>query len=183
VTATQERVLDAAIDLLATGGLRALTHARVDERAGVPRGTTSNYFRTRAALLIGVTESIVLRELPVVHAAFAPRTPEELIDAMCELLDVTSRDNRDLTAARLVIFMEASHNAELRAELTRGRGALGSGIVAALADMGARDPEGAAEAIASCFEGLLLHRIARHVESDPRPVFEAVIYGALGSRA
>jgi DNA-binding transcriptional regulator YbjK len=38
MTATKVRVLDAAIDLVGTEGLRALTHARVDERAGVPNG-------------------------------------------------------------------------------------------------------------------------------------------------
>jgi DNA-binding transcriptional regulator YbjK len=37
------------LKLLGTEGLRALTHARVDECAGIPKGSTSNYFRTRAA--------------------------------------------------------------------------------------------------------------------------------------
>ena len=30
------------------------THSRVDAHAGLPRGSTSNYFRTRDALLAGV---------------------------------------------------------------------------------------------------------------------------------
>ena len=179
MTSTRERVLDAAIDLLATGGLRALTHARADERAGVPKGSTSNYFRTRAALLAGVTDWIAQRERPAVHVAFAPRSPSEFVDAMCTLLEVTSRKNRDLTTARLVLFMEASHNDALREALSRGRATLGGEIVTALAEMGAHQPEAAAEAIASCFEGLLLHRIARHVDTDPRPIFEAVMNGAL----
>ena len=179
MTSIRERILDAAIDLLATGGLRALTHARVDERALVPKGSASNYFRTRAALLIGVTARIVEREVPPVAVAFTPRSPTEFVDAMCHLLEVTSVTNRDLTAARLVLFMEASHNAELREALTRGRETLGAAVVSSLAEMGARHPEAAAEAIASCFEGLLLHRIARQVSTDPRPVFEAVVHGAL----
>jgi hypothetical protein len=37
----------------------------------------------------------------------------------------------------------------------------------------------AAATLAACFEGLLLHRIARHDESDPRPVFEMVVGAAL----
>jgi DNA-binding transcriptional regulator YbjK len=175
----REMVLTAAIDLLATQGLRALTHARVDERAGVPRGSTSNYFRTRAAMVEGVTDWIVDQERRPVSAAFAPRTAEELIDAMCALLEVTTGQNRHLTAARLVLFVEASHNAVLREALSRGRASLTEGIVTAFAELGARDPLGAAEAIAACFEGLILHRIARHVEADPRPVFETVVRGAL----
>ncbi|GGF05085.1 TetR/AcrR family transcriptional regulator [Mycetocola zhadangensis] len=179
MTSTRERILDAAVDLLATGGLRALTHARVDERALVPKGSASNYFRTRAALLTGVTDWIVEREVPAVSVAFTPRSPAEFVDAMCTLLEVTSVDNRDLTTARLVLFMEASHNPELREALSRGRATLGAAVVSSLAEMGASDPEAAAEAMASCFEGLLLHRIARQVFTDPRPVFEAVVHGAL----
>ncbi|MET0932934.1 MAG: TetR family transcriptional regulator [Mycetocola sp.] len=179
MTPIRERVLDAAISLLATGGLRALTHVRVDDRAGVPKGSTSNHFRTRASLLMGVTGWIVERELPTVSVAFSPRTAAELVDAMCALLDVTTRDNRDLTTARLVLFMEASHNAELREALSRGRESMGGVAISALTDMGARDPIAGAEAIAACFEGLILHRIARRAYTDPRPIFETVVRGAL----
>ena len=58
VTPTKVRVLEAAVELLGTEGLRALTHARIDAQAGVPKGSTSNYFRTRAQLLIGVSDWI-----------------------------------------------------------------------------------------------------------------------------
>ncbi|WP_254424857.1 TetR/AcrR family transcriptional regulator [Mycobacteroides abscessus] len=46
------QVLDTAVRTLARGGDRALTYRTVDAAAGVPPGTTSNYFRTRAALLL-----------------------------------------------------------------------------------------------------------------------------------
>jgi len=179
MTPIRERVLAAAIDLLATGGLRALTHARVDERAALPKGSTSNYFRTRAALVEGVTDWIVEQERRPVRAAFVPRSAADLIDAMCALLEVTTTTNRNLTAARLVLFVEASHNAVLREALSRGRATLAEGVVTAFSEMGARDPVAAAEAVAACFEGLILHRIARHDNTDPRPVFEAVVRGAL----
>ncbi|HEX5298168.1 MAG TPA: TetR/AcrR family transcriptional regulator [Streptosporangiaceae bacterium] len=42
---------DAAIAVLAEHGARGLTHRAVDRAAGLPAGTTSNYARTRAALL------------------------------------------------------------------------------------------------------------------------------------
>jgi DNA-binding transcriptional regulator YbjK len=179
MTPIRVRVLDASISLLATNGLRALTHIRVDERAGLPKGSTSNYFRTRAALLVGVGNWIVERELPVVSVAFSPRSPAELIDAMCAALEVTTGENRDLTTARLVLFMEATHNAVLREALSRGRAALEAAVVSVLAEMGAPDPRASAEATAACFEGLILHRIAGHAYTDPRPIFETVVNGAL----
>ena len=52
-------------------------------------------------------------------------------------------------------------------------------LVGALAGLGARNPGSAAFAIAACFEGLLLHRIARHDETDPRPTLDLVVRGAL----
>ena len=47
----RNQILDAAIDILCDDGVGGLTHRQVDSRAGVPAGTTSNYFRTRQALL------------------------------------------------------------------------------------------------------------------------------------
>ncbi|WP_411722567.1 TetR/AcrR family transcriptional regulator [Mycetocola sp.] len=179
MTPTRQRALDAAISLLATGGLRALTHVRVDERAELPKGSTSNYFRTSAALIAGVADWIVERELPMVSVAFSPRSPAELVDSMCTALEMTTRDNRELTTARLVLFMEASHNAVLREALSRGRAAIEAAVVPSLAAMGARDPQASAETIAACFEGLILHRIARNAYTDPQPIFETVVAGAL----
>jgi AcrR family transcriptional regulator len=78
MTPTKVRVLEAAVELLGTEGLRSLTHARVDERAGLPKGSTSNYFRTRAQLLIGVSDWIGGRDLAsaddIATAPTPPRT-------------------------------------------------------------------------------------------------------------
>ena len=89
--------------------------------------------------------------------------------------------NRTVTTARLVLFMEASHNAALREALSRGRAAMEDLAVVALARLGAREPHTAGIAVAACFEGLLLHRIARHDPTDPRPTFELVVRAALAS--
>lgn len=44
---------DAALELLGEGGARGLSHPKVDQRAALPPGTTSAYYRTRKALLLG----------------------------------------------------------------------------------------------------------------------------------
>ncbi|BAX91396.1 TetR/AcrR family transcriptional regulator [Mycobacterium shigaense] len=54
----RRELCDAAIEVLATQGSRGLTHAQVDRCAGVPDGTTSYYYRTRAALLRGVAKRV-----------------------------------------------------------------------------------------------------------------------------
>ncbi len=179
MASNRERALDAAIDLLGTEGLRALTHARVDDRAGLPKGSTSNYFRTRAALLGGVVEWMVRQETPAVDTALAPESPAAFVDELCGLFEFLTGPNRTTTAARMVLWVEAAHDPDLRRVLLRGRAAMADRVVPALARLGARDPSAASDAIAACFEGLYMNRIARHVDTDPRPVFEIVIRGAL----
>jgi DNA-binding transcriptional regulator YbjK len=180
VASTKVRVLDAAIELLGTEGLRALSHVRVDQRAGLPKGSTSNYFRTRAALLIGVADRILERELPFVGASFSQTSADDLVEALCGLFAYLTGPNRVVTTARLVLFMEGSHDAALREALTRGRAAaMEATAVPALAVLRVHDPLVAGAAIAACFEGLILHNISRHDDTDPRPTFDLVVRAAL----
>jgi DNA-binding transcriptional regulator YbjK len=180
MTSTKIRSLNAAINLLGTEGLRALTHARVDERAGLPKGSTSNYFRTRAALLSSVADWMAERELSELGTAVAPASAADFVHQLCGYFEYATRANRTLTAARLVLFMEASHNPALREAVSRGRAAMESWMASVLARLGAHDPRAAANAVAACFEGLVLHRIARHDDTDPFSTFDLVVRAALG---
>lgn len=179
MTPTKQRVVDAAVDLVGTQGLRALTHARVDERAAVPKGSTSNYFRTRDALVAGVVARLAELDTAGVSTAFAPETPGEFVEALCAMLEFITTANRAQTTARLALFVEAAHTPALRADLSRAREGMEAIGVLSLARLGARNPQAAAEAVAACFEGLVLHRIARHDMTDPRPILEVVVRGAL----
>lgn len=179
MTSNRERALNAAIELLGTDGLRALTHARVDEKSGLPKGSTSNYFRTRSALFSGVLEWMIQQETPVVSTAFQPTSAEEFVDQLCRLFEFMTGSNRTMVIARRVLWLEASHDADLRQLLRRGRGAMAEPVIAAFARLGAHDPKSATDTLAACFEGLLMNRISRDLDTDPRPVFELVIRGAL----
>ncbi|GAB2967076.1 TetR/AcrR family transcriptional regulator [Saccharothrix stipae] len=183
MTPTRQRALDAGIELVGTQGLRALTHARVDDHAGLARGSTSNYFRTRRALLAGVVGRLAEIDLAQVEDAFIPTTADELVDALCRTFEHMTGAGRTATAARLILFMEASHTPELRPALARGREAMEAVGVVALARLGAPDPQATATALAACFEGHVLHRIARHDHTDPRPTFDLVVKTALRDRA
>ncbi|MGC0363793.1 AcrR family transcriptional regulator [Rhodococcus sp. 27YEA15] len=54
---------DAAIRVIAVAGLRGLTFRAVDKEAGLPPGSTSNCFRTRAELIAGVVQRMADLEL------------------------------------------------------------------------------------------------------------------------
>ncbi|MET9923041.1 TetR family transcriptional regulator, partial [Streptomyces sp. NPDC006435] len=58
-------IADAALALLAERGMRGLTHRAVDERAGLPQGSTSNYARTRQSLLEAAVRRLAEREARV----------------------------------------------------------------------------------------------------------------------
>lgn len=179
MTTQRERALDAAIELLGTQGLKALTHRRVDQQADLPPGSTSNYFRTRDALLIGVAEAIPERELRGARGSVAISSVDDLVALLAGMIDQTTHENRTMTAARLVLFVEASHHQGLREAIWRGRGAMAGFLEPVLQGLGARDPKVAAATLMACAEGVILHRVARGDETDVRPLIELVTRGAL----
>ncbi|GAA4438111.1 TetR family transcriptional regulator [Actinokineospora soli] len=179
MASNRERALKAAVELLGTGGLRALTHARVDDRAGLPKGSTSNHFRTRAALLDGAVAWMLEQERPEVGRTLDPATPEELLDDLCGLFAFMTGPNRVVTTARMVLWLEAGHNLSLRRALMSGRAVMEELVVPVLARLGACDPVAACEAFSACFQGLFVQWIARGEQLDPRPAFEVVLRGAL----
>ncbi|ALJ18461.1 TetR/AcrR family transcriptional regulator [Microbacterium sp. No. 7] len=184
MASNRERAIGAAIEILATDGIRALTHRRVDERAGLPAGSTSNAFRTRSALLVGITEHMVATELPAIALPSAPpeqdaASPALLADALIALFDLLTGPLRTQTAARLALFVEAGHDEVIRAALGRGRSRVVEPIRSAFATAGAPDPDLAVQLVATCFEGLFLQVLGRHVDVDPRPIIAATVRAAL----
>ncbi|GAA2564909.1 TetR/AcrR family transcriptional regulator [Mycolicibacterium diernhoferi] len=75
----RRELCDAAIQVLAEHGSRGLSHGQVDRYADVPEGTTSYYFRTRAALLRGVGKRVAEIDLAnlrsIVEHHVDPRVP------------------------------------------------------------------------------------------------------------
>lgn len=72
------------------------------------------------------------------------------------------------------------HDAALRETVSCGRATMESSVVAVLDRLGADDPRAAANAIMACFEGMILHRIARRDDTDPRPTFDLLVRAAVG---
>jgi DNA-binding transcriptional regulator YbjK len=102
---------DAGLRVLADSGARGLTHRAVDTEAGVPLGTTSNYFRSRDALLGGLGERIIERFAPdeAVVARLAARTPghDLFADYLRYILERTTAQP-ELTRALIELRLEAA---------------------------------------------------------------------------
>jgi AcrR family transcriptional regulator len=179
MASNRERALKAAIEILASEGIRSLTHRRVDDRAGLPEGSTSNAFRTREALLLGVAEHMAAAELPAVTESFEVAAPEELADSLVALFEHLTGPLRTQTAARLALFVEAGHNEAIRDALHLGRAALVGPIRSAFSGLGATDPDLAVQLVSTCFEGLFLHVLGHRAEVDPRAVIATTVHAAL----
>lgn len=107
---------DAGLTVLATAGARGLTHRAVDREAGVPQGTTTNYFRNRAALLQGLVERIGERLAPSDEfiAARAGQPPSRALFAQY-LRNIVERllANREVTIALIELRLEGIRRPEV----------------------------------------------------------------------
>ncbi|MET9802297.1 TetR family transcriptional regulator [Streptomyces sp. NPDC006368] len=115
-------LLDAAIDVLARDGARGLTFRAVDAQAGVPAGTSSNYFTGRDDLLTQAGARIHARMVPPpekVDAAMRPEPSRELVADLMKWLVRRMTAERTGYLAMLELRLEATRRPALRAELTR----------------------------------------------------------------
>lgn len=83
----RRELCDAAIRVLAEHGSRGLTHGQVDRYAEVPDGTTSYYYRTRAALLRGVGKRVA--EIDVANLRSVIDRPLDLESPFAHLAELT----------------------------------------------------------------------------------------------
>ncbi|QMU96601.1 TetR family transcriptional regulator [Microbacterium esteraromaticum] len=114
--ARRRALADAGISVLAREGSRGLTHRAIDAEAGVPLGTTSNYFRSRELLIAGLIERIGIRLSPTPEdlsaRASTPPTRELFADY---LRDIVRRltTHRDVTLALFELRLELARRPEL----------------------------------------------------------------------
>lgn len=175
--ATRERALEAAVQVLGAQGVRALSHARVDARAGLPSGSTSNWFRTRRALLAGVVDWIAERERADFDPAVMPAITEldELIEGLCHVVELQSGPFATRTRARYALFLELSGDAELGEPLRRQRREFERWMERIVVAVGIVDPVAATRAVMALGDGLLLHRLTVDPDLEPRPAIERAV--------
>jgi DNA-binding transcriptional regulator YbjK len=175
--ATRERGLEAAVELLGAEGVRALSHARVDERAGLPPGSTSNWFRTRRALLGGIVDWIAERERADFDPAAMPTISgvDELIEGLCAMTELQTGPFAARTRARYALFLELAGDPELGEPLRRQRREFERWTERIMIAVGIADPVPAARALMALSDGLLLHRLTVDPELDLRPAIERAV--------
>lgn len=111
-------ILDAAIDIAVDVGIGGLTHRQVDDRAGLPAGTTSNYFRTRLALLEATAAHVVdlhWRHVDALQSALpSPMNRASLAALLTRMVADPDEAAKRRTLARFEFFIEAIRRPELQ---------------------------------------------------------------------
>lgn len=171
--ARRERLLDAAIGVLGTEGLRRLTHRAVDAAAGLPAGSTSNYLRTRQALIEGIVGRLAAHDRDDWEGLAGlphPAGVAELAGALAGYAEHATGPARARTAARYALFLETASHPELREPLTRGRAALIDLGTEWLRQLGSGSPQAHCRTVLAYLDGLILHQLTFPDPAfDPRP--------------
>ncbi|TCM51320.1 TetR/AcrR family transcriptional regulator [Kribbella sp. VKM Ac-2568] len=185
----QAAIADAAIHLVATRGLRGLTHRAVDAEAGLPPGSTSYYLRTRSALLTACVNRMLTRDLtaqpPPGAAGTGPDdsgrsgTDADPVDLLVGMVVGLVRDRPDDLVARYELSLEASRQPELREAIIQGGRQLREGLAGMLAALGIADAEAAAWPAAAMMDGLMYDRVAGAGTTLTPETFEASVRRSL----
>ncbi len=180
-------LLDAAIDVLGTQGMRQLTHRAVDAAAGLPLGSTSNRFRTRESLLVGVLRRILERETAMwTRLAVDVRTPtvDAVAGAIGRLLAELTETGRVLSQARRTVFVEATNHPALRSEITNLQGEIGTWMAPLLDELGSSDPARDIHHLMALMDGLVINQLTSpRADFDPTTAVTALLHGLTGLSA
>ncbi len=123
MTLRRELLCDTAISVLADEGGRGLTHRAIDRRAGVPLGTTKNYFPTREALL-----QAAANRMTDLHVAAVRRlrdttptdvTATDVAELYPALLRRAVADDPTHVLAMVELYLEAVRRPGVREALSR----------------------------------------------------------------
>lgn len=150
-----------------------LTYRSVDAAANVPSGTTSNHFRTRDALLLGVVTEIeklrrALWRTLVVEAN--PTSVAELVDVITAYVNGAVGGLSTRVRAYMALLMEGWSHPDLREPLRRGRDAQIPRTLQIMRKVNPEVPESHAVILQDYLTGIMYQQLANPAtDFDPRP--------------
>jgi DNA-binding transcriptional regulator YbjK len=163
-------IIDAAVRIIATRGLPALTHRAVAREARVPLAATTYYFASKDEIVREALEELARVEVERL-AELARRIREiestgELGNLVEAALFPDPREAEQRWLAQFEIYLEAARNPALRPAIEHWRAAFVEVAESALRVAGAPDPERRAQLAVAGMNGLLMDRV-RGIGDDP----------------
>jgi TetR/AcrR family transcriptional regulator, regulator of biofilm formation and stress response len=163
-------IIDAAVRIIATRGLPAVTHRAVAREAKVPLAATTYYFASKDEIVREALEELARVEVERL-AELAQRIRE--IESTSELGNLVEaalfpdpREAEQRWLAQFEIYLEAARNPALRPAIAHWRAAFVEVAESALRVAGAPEPERRAQLAVAGMNGLLMDRV-RGIGDDP----------------
>ncbi|WP_026403945.1 TetR/AcrR family transcriptional regulator [Actinomadura rifamycini] len=187
-TERRRALADAAIDVLGRDGVHGLSHRAVDERAGVPAGTASNYFRSRDALLAAAAARVAELHFAGMDAAAAhegpPVPPSRIAEMIGMSLFAAATEHRVRYLAVCELSLEATRRPSLRETIAGMEEASVRFTVVHHRALGLDTPEAAVRTLmllyANALFGLLTGPPERVTPENAVALATAMVTGALG---
>ncbi|MFE3197627.1 TetR/AcrR family transcriptional regulator [Embleya sp. NPDC055664] len=166
-------MLDASIRVLASQGLRGLTHRAVQEEAGLPNGSVTYYFKTRDQLILAVID-----RMATLDKMYANEITHELMrmtavrpiaidyPRIARFVREWWNDGRDVQLARLELELAGAREPLIREEMIRCQAEFrGFAELVALA-LGSTNARLDGHVLLALLQGLLFDHVTRDWE-DP----------------
>jgi len=173
--------------VLADGGARRLTHRAVDAAAGLPAGSTSNLFRSRAELIAGVLQHMLDREQQAVSEL--SRSPllasntfgeSQLVTFLGVLIAEALGPGRRATLARRALFAEAATDPLVAEQLLAASQYWFDLMTALVSRAGGRDARRRARWLMAYGDGLISDQLARpEADFNPTAAIAPAVAGIL----
>lgn len=159
----RERMLRATLELIASGGVAAVTNRRVATAAGVSLGSLTYHFSSQAqllreSLLLYVEEETARREQIAHELASEKPGVEQVAEAVERLVAIPSDIPQQI--AELELHLQAARDPELRDASQRCFDAHEQIANAALSALGIPDGDRHAPAVVALMTGLAVRRLA-----------------------
>jgi TetR/AcrR family transcriptional regulator, regulator of biofilm formation and stress response len=191
VSDRRDRILAAALRVIAARGVDATTHRAVAAEAGVALASTTYHFASKAELVRDALEQAVDRSVSAVERASAP--PHEpgtapLVERLLAFVALLEAEDQAPLAAQFELMLEAGRRPHLRPLAEHWSEAYTAGIERLAAGAGLPDPALAATTISDLIDGALLNQLSLPREDFAsarlRPALERTVAGlAAQSRA
>ena len=169
----RERVLVAATSVVATSGMRGLTHREVDARACIPSGSTSNLFRTREQLVSGLVDYVAEVDVAIIERYLSSTAPDiraSYATALAAFIQEASTTGAERSRARFALAVDPLAQPIVAA--TRARIVDHASTLLGLS--GAPHPDQTAEITLSFIDGVILAAVCLGRKPNPETVTSTI---------
>jgi DNA-binding transcriptional regulator YbjK len=176
---THRRIIDATLRVIATEGVRAVTHRRVAKEAGSATGLIAYYFASTPALIAGTLEELTRRETDRLDSLrdqviATGGDVNTLVDLLVEELPRWSSDRKQDAISSMALTLEIPRSSISREAFADWEQAQDALYQAVAEQVGCSDHDALATYLAASLEGIAVYAA---ITSDPEDVERAARLG------